>query len=66
MPKPDHVECAKQARAIIEMTVAPFVPSDLSAAVSRANPHVGAMIEAAAAMICVSLKDGTGRVVAVR
>jgi hypothetical protein len=58
-----NIEAAKQARQIIEMFDAPFVPAVLARTLRAVSPKVAAMIEAVAAQDCVSLKDGTGRVV---
>lgn len=58
-----HTEAAAQARQIVRMATAPFVPADLAQAISHVSPKVGAMIEAVASQECCDLKDGTGRVV---
>lgn len=57
------IGATREAERIVEMASGPFHPGELAAALSRIDPEIGAAIEGVCAMRCVSLKDGTGRVV---
>jgi hypothetical protein len=56
------VQCAHEARQIIQMANRPFVPADLAQSIAALDADVAAMIPAMCALLCCDLKDGTGRV----